>query len=79
MEPRMPLILPKELERDWLRPINDKADKELIESVIHLYDESELVSLTVAQLRGKTAIVNTPEALLPRVYTELESTQGSLF
>ena len=77
--PGMPLISPKELERDWLNSINDKADKELIESVIHPYDESELVSFTVARLLGKTTITNTPEALLHRVYTESESTQGSLF
>ena len=75
----MPLLLPKELERDWLSPIYDKADKELIESIIHPYDESELVAFTVAKLRGKTAIGNTPEALLPRVYAELQSAQGSMF
>jgi hypothetical protein len=30
----MPVILPKELERDWLKPINDPTDRELIEKLI---------------------------------------------
>ncbi len=77
--PRMPLILPKELANDWLVPIHEKADRELIESLIQPYDESEMESYTVKRLRGKEAIGNTPEALLPNRYLELEEIQGSLF
>ncbi|MEK6781920.1 MAG: hypothetical protein AABY93_09445 [Bacteroidota bacterium] len=75
----MLLILLKELESDWLRPITDMADKELIESVIQPYDESKLLNYTAERLRGKEANGNKPEALQPVRYTELEETQGSLF
>lgn len=77
--PRMPLILPKELEQEWLKPIHEKADQELIESLVQPYDESNLESFTVKRLKGKEAVGNKPEAVQPTRYPELEETQGSLF
>lgn len=76
---RMPLILPKELAQDWLTPIHQKADQELIESLIQSYDETEMEAFTVKKLRGKDAVGNTPEALHSCRYIELEEIQGSLF
>jgi putative SOS response-associated peptidase YedK len=75
----MPLILPKELEQVWLRPIHEKADRELIEALVQPYNVEALESFTVKRLRGKEAIGNKPEAVQPFRYTELEETQGSLF
>lgn len=77
--PRMPLILPKAAEHDWLNPIHEKADQDLIESLARPYPEVELDSFTVKRLTGKEAVGNIPEALKPHRYTELEETQGSLF
>jgi putative SOS response-associated peptidase YedK len=77
--PRMPLILPKALEHDWLKPIHQKADQELIESLVQPYSETELESFTVKRLKGKEAVGNTPEALKPFRYPELETEQTSLF
>lgn len=77
--PRMPLILPKAMEHDWLTPIHDQADRELIESLTQPYAESELESFTVRRLTGKEAVGNTPEALQPHRYPELETEQASLF
>lgn len=77
--PRMPLILPKELEQDWLKPINEKADQELIETLVQPYDETALEAFAVKRLRGKEAIGNKAEAIEPFRYPELEEQQGSLF
>lgn len=77
--PRMPLILPKSAELDWLKPINVEADKELIESLSQPYPEEEMESFTVKRLTGKEGVGNSPEALKPHRYQELEEQQGSLF
>lgn len=77
--PRMPLILPKASEHDWLKPIHEKADQELIESLVQPYDEKVLDAFTVKRIRGEEAAGNNPEAVQPFRYTELEETQGSLF
>ena len=77
--PRMPLILPKQVERDWIRPINTDADQGLVKELIRSFNESELDAYTVTKLRGKEAVGNTPDAVKPFRYAELEETQGSLF
>jgi putative SOS response-associated peptidase YedK len=77
--PRMPLILPKTAELDWLKPIHEKADQELIESLTQPYPEAEMESFTVKRLTGKEGVGNTPEALKEHRYQELEGQQGSLF
>lgn len=77
--PRMPLILTKEFENDWLSPIHTQADQELVQELVRSYDEQELDAYTVKRLRGKEAIGNVPEAVKPFRYTELEETQGTLF
>jgi putative SOS response-associated peptidase YedK len=77
--PRMPLILPKELEADWLKPIHEKADQQLIETLVQPYDETALEAFTVKRLRGKEAVGNKAEAVESFRYPELEEQQGSLF
>lgn len=77
--PRMPLILPKAMEEDWLKPIHKKADQELIASLAQPYAESEMESFTVKRLTGKEAVGNVPEAVQPFRYPELELQQTSLF
>jgi putative SOS response-associated peptidase YedK len=76
---RMPLILPKDAEQDWLKPIHEKADQDLVESLVQSYPENELDAFTVKRLTGKEAAGNTPEALRLYRYQELEEQQGSLF
>jgi putative SOS response-associated peptidase YedK len=46
----MPLILPKQVERDWLRLINTDADQALVKELIRSYNESELDAYTVSRL-----------------------------
>lgn len=51
--PRMPVILPTELEDRWLDPINDNLDIQRIKELIMEYPKDELAAHTVAKLRGK--------------------------
>ena len=59
--PRMPLILPEELEEAWLQPINDELDIKAIQELIRSYPDEELQAHTVAKLRGKEYKGNVPE------------------
>ncbi|MBS1508054.1 MAG: SOS response-associated peptidase [Bacteroidetes bacterium] len=77
--PRMPLLLPKSAEEEWLKPISTTADKAFIESLVQPYPEKALISYTVKRLTGKEAVGNTAEVLKPHRYAELEEQQGSLF
>lgn len=51
--PRMPLILPDELDERWLMKVEDEVDIKAIEDLIKPYPEEELEAHTVARLRGK--------------------------
>lgn len=69
---RMPVILPKELERDWLKPINNKVDKEMIQSLIKPYPDDLMEAYPVRQLKGKNGVGNTELANQPFEYPELK-------
>jgi len=77
--PRMPLIIPKELEKDWFLPAVDVASMGLVESVIAPFDEEQMEAHTVSRLKGKLAVGNSPKALEKVNYEELNSSQGELF
>ena len=51
--PRMPVILPQELEDAWLQPITNTIDKKEIEKLIAPLPDGELTAHPVARLRGK--------------------------
>jgi putative SOS response-associated peptidase YedK len=76
---RMPLILTKALERDWLISSDEATDQKLIKTLSEPNDETELESFTVKRLTGKEAIGNKPQVLNPHRYPELETDQTSLF
>ncbi len=77
--PRMPLIIPKELEKDWLGTTADPVTKDIIGSLIAPFDAEQMDSYTVPRLRGKLAIGNSPQAVEHFDYDELNSNQGELF
>lgn len=77
--PRMPLIIPKELEGEWLRPVEDQIDIQCIKEMVEPYDQNELEAHTVARLKGKSAVGNIPAAVEKVSYEELENDQGQLF
>jgi putative SOS response-associated peptidase YedK len=70
--PRMPLILPTELEDNWLKDIDDELDTKAIQELIQSYPEDELTAYTVDRLRGKTYKGNVETAFEPMVFEELE-------
>ncbi|MFZ1808554.1 MAG: SOS response-associated peptidase [Cyclobacteriaceae bacterium] len=75
--PRMPLILPKENEMDWLNlSVSDAKD---LEHLTLPFDESLLEAYTVAKLKGKQAVGNTVKAITKHDYQELMSVQTGLF
>ena len=63
----MPLILPEDLEDEWL----NREDKESLRELIKPYDSSKLHSHTVRPLRGKEASGNSEEAV--KLYNEIEN------
>jgi putative SOS response-associated peptidase YedK len=71
-EARMPVILPKELENKWLKPLNDDLDKKGIQELLRPYDNNEMMAHTVRRLRGKEALGNKPEVAEEWKWEELE-------
>lgn len=69
--PRMPLILPEELENKWLVPLNDALDVESLKALIQSYPEEELTAYTVNRLRGKEYQGNVASISEKVHYTEL--------
>ena len=70
--PRMPLILPIELEDNWLHPIQDAVDKKKIQELIQSYPQEELKAHTVRKLRGQEYIGNVEDISAEFIYEELE-------
>ncbi len=70
--PRMPLILPEELEEKWLVNIEDELDIKSVQSLIESYPENELEAYTVHRLRGKEYLGNVEETAEEFHYEELE-------
>jgi len=67
-EPRMPVILPKAREEEWLK----SNDKKSLQQLLHPLAEKELKAHTVRKLSGKDSVGNTPEASEVYIYSELE-------
>lgn len=70
---RMPVILPPELERDWLKPIADKVDKDMLQELIKPYPDELMEAYTVRQLSGKSGVGNTEIAHAPFEYEALKN------
>ena len=70
-EARMPFLLPKDLQDEWLKPVKEKLDIEKLKELMLPYEASEMEAYPVGKLRGKEALGNQP-AVLERVdYPEL--------
>ncbi len=70
--PRMPLILPSELEDKWLATVRDDFDIKQIRELIQEYPEEELEAFTVQRLRGKEYMGNVEATSEPFTYEELQ-------
>ncbi|MEM7186601.1 MAG: SOS response-associated peptidase [Bacteroidota bacterium] len=71
-EPRMPLILPSEMEDRWLETTGEELDIERAEALIQSYPAAALQVHTVRRLRGKEYPGNVEEISEPFVYPELK-------
>ena len=60
--PRMPLILPEELEDQWLENYEEELAQAAVENLIKSYPETEMQAHSVGKLRGKNALGNVEEA-----------------
>lgn len=70
--PRMPVILTKELQDQWLLPITTTEDKSKVEALIRPMDQEFLEAHSVSKLLGKQAAANTKEVEREVRYPELE-------
>jgi len=71
---RMPVILRKEDEPQWIHSI---LDKDLTKSLLTPYDSHEMEAYTISQLiTSRTQNPNTPQVLKPYTYPELQPTYG---
>ena len=71
-EPRMPVILPSELEEKWLQAVDDELDIKAIQELIQAYPEEELTAHTVNRLRGSAYLGNIESVSDPFEYEELD-------
>ncbi len=71
-ESRMPVILPKNLQDDWLKPINNEQDKQSIQELLRCIDSNLLKAHTVRKLTGKNSVGNCEEAEEEFLYEELK-------
>lgn len=70
-EARMPLILPENLEDDWLKAIETDADVKDLQNLMQPYPERKLQVYTVNKLRGKEYLGNVEEIAQEVVYEDL--------
>ncbi len=80
-EPRMPLILPTELENKWLLNAENPIDQKLLNDLVLPFVEEELKAFTVAPIKGKNSTGNTISATKPKEYAEVvaEDNKTTLF
>jgi putative SOS response-associated peptidase YedK len=71
VEPRMPVIIPDELEDAWLSPVGNEKDLAGIKHLIKPYPDNALTAHTVQKLRGKNSLGNIPEVCDELIYDEL--------
>ena len=70
-EPRMPLILPSELEDKWLQEVQNEQDiMELSDWIAHR-SADDLGAYTVNRLRGSSYLGNVEQVTEPFEYAQL--------
>jgi putative SOS response-associated peptidase YedK len=69
--PRMPVILPKEKQDEWLIDLKTEEDKKHIISLARPLDPDYMKAYTVPQLIGKNGVGNTEQARTEYKYEDL--------
>ncbi len=72
-DPRMPVILPEDLQEEWLKPLSRREVQEL---ATYVFPDSKLDAWTVPKLSGKNSPGNVPEANQKCEYEELQFASG---
>lgn len=70
--PRMPVILPKDKQNEWLAPCISNEDIKHIQSLIRPLEDGLLRAYPVHRHLGKEGVGNSPLAIEPYDYPELE-------
>ncbi|HLG02488.1 MAG TPA: SOS response-associated peptidase [Bacteroidia bacterium] len=70
--PRMPLILPKEMQNEWLIPFEGDQTKIRLMQLAEPFDASLMKAHPVKRLKGKEAIGNIPEAEEKFAYPDID-------
>lgn len=70
--PRMPVILPRDKQNDWLIPCKNDEDKQKLNDLIKPFDESFMVAYTVHRLKGIESLGNVPDVLKKVTYEEID-------
>jgi putative SOS response-associated peptidase YedK len=73
--PRMPVILPKNKQDEWLIPYKDESTIKQLEQLLIPFNDEELEAYTVHRLKGKESVGNVPEAEKLFEYEELKDFQ----
>jgi putative SOS response-associated peptidase YedK len=63
-EPRMPAILTKELQDEWIKPNNKRE----LQQLLIPFDANEMIAYPVRPLKGKNSLGNSPEVIKPFHY-----------
>jgi putative SOS response-associated peptidase YedK len=74
MGPRMPVILPKEKQDEWLVDCKTEVDQKYVQSQVKPIDTDYLTAYTVGKLKGKDAVGNRPEVIEKVEYEGFELT-----
>ncbi|HRH10410.1 MAG TPA: SOS response-associated peptidase [Bacteroidia bacterium] len=77
-EARMPVILNKEEQDQWLMDCSNEKDELQLLALCKPFDPSKLEYYTVPRLKGKEAVGDTEEALRKVKYPELDSSEMAL-
>jgi len=72
-EARMPVILPKDKQNEWLGPYDDNLSEKNLLNLCVPYPDELLKYHTVGPLRGKNYAGDTPQSEAPVHYEELAS------
>ncbi len=70
--PRMPLILPKEKQNDWLIDCKTENDLKYLQSLIKPFETELMSAYPVGKLKGKQAVGNVFEVIEEVDYNELD-------
>lgn len=71
-EARMPAILSREDQLQWLQPIQSVSDVQRLKQLLLPFPQEALQCWTVSKLKGKNASGDNPSAIVEVVYPELK-------